>query len=410
MLDRVPPEPTPAAAPPGRAAEAEVLIVGSGFGGITMAAGLKAAGMEDFLVIEKDSEVGGTWRDNTYPGCACDVAAHLYSLSFAQNADWTRLLATQSELQAYFVSVVDDLGLRPKIRFNTEMARANWDEAAALWRVTTRAGDVISARVLVSGIGVLHVPSIPKLPGAESFDGVSFHSARWRHDYDLMGKRVAVIGTGASAIQLVPQIAPEVAQLHVFQRTAPWILPKLDREIGPKERWLLHNVQGWRSLFRRWLYCTYEIRVLAFMGNRMLVENAEKVARKHLELQVADFELRRKLTPNYRIGCKRVLLADDYYPALMRANVELVTDTIVEVRTHSIVTKDGGRKIDAIIYGTGFDVARALRRLDVHARAALRTCGRRRSRAITASRSRASRIFSCYSAPTPHSGTIQLSS
>ena len=369
MLDRVSPEPMPAAAPPGRAAEAEVLIVGSGFGGITMAAGLKAAGMEDFLVIEKDSEVGGTWRDNAYPGCACDVAAHLYSLSFAQNADWTRLLATQSELQAYIVRVVDDLGLRPKIRFNTEMARAKWDEAAALWRVTTRAGDVISARVLVSGIGALHVPSIPKLPGAESFEGVSFHSARWRHDYDLTGKRVAVIGTGASAIQFMPQIAPDVAQLHVFQRTAPWILPKLDREIGPKERWMLRNVQGWRSLFRRWLYCTYEIRVLGFMGNRMLVEKAEKVARKHLELQVANSELRRKLTPNYRIGCKRVLLADDYYPALTRANVELVTDAIAEIRTHSIVTKDGReREIDAIIYGTGFHVARALRRLDVQGR------------------------------------------
>jgi cation diffusion facilitator CzcD-associated flavoprotein CzcO len=179
------------------------------------------------------------------------------------------------------------------IRFNTEIARANWDEAAALWRVTTRAGDVISARVLVSGIGALHVPSIPKLPRAESFDGVSFHSARWRHDYDLTGKRVAVIGTGASAIQFVLQIAPDVAQLHVFQRTAPWILPKLDREIGPKERWMLYNEQGWRSLFRRWLYCTYEIRVLAFMGNRMLVDYAEKVARKHLEQQIANSELRR---------------------------------------------------------------------------------------------------------------------
>jgi cation diffusion facilitator CzcD-associated flavoprotein CzcO len=320
-----------------------------------MAAGLKAAGMEDFLVIEK--------------GCACDVAAHLYSLSFAQNADWTRLLATQSELQDYIIRVVDDLGLRPKIRFNTEMVRANWDEAAALWRATTRAGGVISARVLVSGIGALHVPSIPELSKAESFDGVSFHSARWRRDYDLTGKRVAMIGTGASAIQFVPQIASDVTQLHVVQRTAPWILPKLGREIGPMERWILHNVKGSRSLFRRWLYCTYEIRVLAFIGNRMLVEYAEKVARKHLEQQIADSELRLKLTPNYRIGCKRVLLADDYYPALTRANVELVTDAIAEIRAHSIATKDRReREIDAIIYGTGFDVARALRGLDVHGR------------------------------------------
>ena len=265
--------------------------------------------------------------------------------------------------------MVDTLGFRSKIRFNTEMVKADWDEEAALWRVTTRAGDVISARVLVSAIGALHVPSIPKLLGVETFEGLSFHSARWHRYCELKGKRVAVIGTGASAIQFVPQIAGDVGQLHIFQRTAPWILPNLDREIGPKERWMLRNVQSWRTLFRRWLYGTYEIRVMLFKGNRILVERMEEIAHRHLELQVPDSELRRKLTPDYRIGCKRVLLANDYYPALTRANVELVTDAIAQVRTHSIVTIDGReREIDVIIYGTGFDVAGALRRLDLHGR------------------------------------------
>jgi cation diffusion facilitator CzcD-associated flavoprotein CzcO len=323
---------------------------------------LRAAGFEDFLIIEKAEDVGGTWRDNTYPGCACDVPSHLYSLSFAQKADWSRLYPGQPELQAYVRGVADQFDLRRKIRFRTAMTAAAWDETAAHWRVTTDYG-VIIARVLVSAIGGLHVPAAPNLPGLDTFKGAKFHSARWDHGIDLSGKRVAVVGTGASAIQFVPRIAPLAAQLDVYQRTPAWVIPKPDLAFAPWATALL-RIAPVRAAFRRWLFGMHEKRVLSFMGNSQALAQATKLASGHLQKSVADPALRAKLTPNFQIGCKRVMLSNDYYPALQRENVELISAAIAEVREHSIIDAAGvERGVDVIIFGTGFEVTTAYRHL-----------------------------------------------
>jgi len=340
----------------------DVLIVGAGFGGLAMGVKLRAAGFEDFLIIEKADDVGGTWRDNTYPGCACDVPSHLYSLSFAQKADWSRTYPAQPELQEYVRGVAQKFDLRRKIRFGTEMTAAAWDESACVWRVTTDVG-VITARVLVSAVGGLHVPAVPDLPGLAMFNGAKFHSARWDHGVDLKGKRVAVVGTGASAIQFVPQIAPLVARLDVYQRTPAWVIPKPDRAFAQWETALL-RIAPLRAAFRRWLFQIHELRVLSFMGNKPALALGTKLARGHLEKSVADPVLRAKLTPNFQIGCKRVMLSNDYYPALQRENVELITAGIAEVRAESIIDAAGvERGVDAIVFGTGFEVTTAYRHL-----------------------------------------------
>lgn len=336
----------------------DVLIVGTGFAGMAMAIKLREAGFTDLLIIEKAADVGGTWRDNVYPGCACDIPSHLYSLSFAPKADWSRLYPQQPEIYEYLQMVADNYGLRPAIRFNTALREAAWDERAAHWVVTTSTG-VVMARVLVSGMGGLHIPALPNLPGLARFEGKMFHSAQWDHGYDLTGKNIAVVGTGASAIQFVPQIAPQVANLAVFQRTPPWIVPKPDRAIAAWEKKLL-AFAPYRKLFRQFLFLLHEVRVLAFLGNQRALKLASHMAAKHMQQQVSDPVLREKLTPNYQIGCKRVMISNDYYPALARPNVELITDGIAEVRAHSIVdTKGVERPVDAIILGTGFEVTTA---------------------------------------------------
>jgi cation diffusion facilitator CzcD-associated flavoprotein CzcO len=342
----------------------DVLIVGTGFAGVAMAVNLRRAGFSAFLMIEKAADVGGTWRDNTYPGCACDVPSHLYSLSFAGKADWSRMYPQQAELLDYTKDVIEQHGLRPNIRFNTEMLAAEWDAAATVWRVTTSSG-LITARVLISAVGGLHIPATPQIPGMQNFAGTAFHSARWEHGFDLTGKKVAVIGTGASAIQFVPQIAPKVAQLTVFQRTPAWVIPKPDRPFSDFDK-SLFKIPLWRRLFRKYLFYLHELRVLAFLGNERALKLGGGLAVKHLEKQVADPGLRAKLTPTYKIGCKRIMLSNDYYPALQRPNVELVTEGIREVRAHSIVDAAGiEREADAIIFGTGFEVTTAYRHLKI---------------------------------------------
>jgi cation diffusion facilitator CzcD-associated flavoprotein CzcO len=339
-------------------ARTDVLVVGTGFGGLAMAIRLREAGFDDVLLIEKADEVGGTWRDNVYPGCACDVPSHLYSLSFAQNAEWSRMYPQQPELFDYVRRVVADYGVRPKIRFGTALLSAAWDEAAQGWRVETSTGRIF-ARVLVSGMGGLHIPAFPKLPGIEDFEGAKFHSAQWDHGYDLAGKRVAVIGTGASAIQFVPQITAKVARLDVYQRTAPWIIPKPDRAFGAAERRLLRWAP-YRAAFRKLLFLSHEFRVLAFLGNKRAQALGTRLARGHMERQISDPVLRAKLTPNYTLGCKRLMLSNDYYPALARSNVELVTEGIARVTADSVVDAAGReRVVDAIIFGTGFQVTSA---------------------------------------------------
>jgi cation diffusion facilitator CzcD-associated flavoprotein CzcO len=335
----------------------DTLIVGAGFSGLCMAIKLRAAGMDSFLVIEKSDGIGGTWWENRYPGCACDIPSHLYSFSFDLNPKWTRMFAGYKEIQQYLDQSAVRHGIREKIRFKTELHEATWDEAAGFWHAVFTDGTGIDARVLVSGMGALHVPRYPDIEGLERFQGPKFHSAKWDGSVDLAGKKVAVIGTGASAIQFVPEIAPAVGKLTVFQRTAPWILPKMDHPIADRWHSRFQGIPGLMRAYRTFLFLLLEIRVLGFLKKGWLRAQGAKQARQHLEAQVADPGLRAKLTPDYEFGCKRVLISNDFYPALMRPNVELVTDAVKEVREHSIVTADGvERPVDVLIYGTGFRV------------------------------------------------------
>jgi cation diffusion facilitator CzcD-associated flavoprotein CzcO len=332
-----------------------VAIIGSGFGGLGAAIRLRQRGEEDFLIFERAGDVGGTWRDNSYPGCACDVQSHLYSFSFAPNPDWTRSYSPQPEIWDYLRRCARDFGVLPRVRFRHEVRDAAWDEAARVWRVETSQG-TYTANVLVMASGALSEPRVPSLPGFENFRGKSFHSARWDHSYDLRGKRVAVIGTGASAIQFVPEIQPLVERLHVFQRTPPWIMPRTERAFTERERRLFRRFPLLQRAERAAIYAFRELFVYCFRHLRMS-RLIRRVALRHLERAVADAALRDKLTPRYDIGCKRILVSNDYLPALTRPNVELVTAGVKEVREHSVVDCEGvERDVDAVIFGTGFRV------------------------------------------------------
>jgi cation diffusion facilitator CzcD-associated flavoprotein CzcO len=322
---------------------------------------LLEAGMKDFLIIEKNDDLGGTWYENRYPGCACDVPAHLYSFSFERNPDWTRMFAGQQEIWQYLRACVQRYGLGPYIGFGTRFCQAAWDESTGNWRISaadnSSANLTIRACVLVSGMGALHVPHYPEIPGIERFTGPSFHSATWRSDVNLAGKTVAVIGTGASAIQFIPHIAPRAGKLYVFQRTPPWIVPRLDFGFTEKARKRFRRLPALTWAFRKFLFFALEWRVLSFLGDRVIREYLEGIARRHLVGSVKDPKLRAALTPRYQIGCKRILLSDDFYPIFNRRNVELVTERISEVHERSVVTKDGAeRPVDVLIYGTGFHV------------------------------------------------------
>lgn len=331
----------------------DVVIVGAGFAGLGMAVRLRQAGRHDFVVIDRANEVGGTWQANTYPGCQCDVPSNLYSFSFAPNPRWSETFALQPEIWSYLRGVADEFGLRPHLRLGCELGEASWDEGASLWRIETSRGS-LTARVLVAAMGALSRPSIPAVPGAESFAGAAFHTARWDAGHDLRGRRVAVIGTGASAVQVIPKIQPAVESLTVFQRTPPWVLPHPGRPVRPRERRLFEAVPAIQKAVRGAVYWGRELLVLGFKRHRLSLA-PRIVALRHLEDQVADPELRRKLTPDYEIGCKRILLSDEYFPALQRANVELVDEGVTEIRPHSVVGADGReRAVDTIIWGTGF--------------------------------------------------------
>ncbi|MDT5157764.1 MAG: hypothetical protein QOH51_2121 [Acidobacteriota bacterium] len=335
--------------------DTRIAIIGSGFSGLGTAIRLKQQGTDDFLIFERAEDVGGTWRDNSYPGCACDVQSHLYSFSFAPNPDWTRSYSPQPEIWDYLKRCAHDFRLLPHIRFRHEVREATWDESAQLWRIETSQGRY-TARVLVLASGALSEPSMPVLRGLEAFEGKAFHSARWDHGYELAGRRVAVIGTGASAIQFVPEIQPRVAKLHVFQRTPPWIMPRTDRALSTGERRMFRRFPLAQRAVRVSIYLLRELLVFGFRHVR-LARYFERLALRHLERSVPDPALRARLTPSYRIGCKRILVSNDYLPALTRPNVELVSEGVAEVRAHSIVGGDGvERAVDAIIFGTGFRV------------------------------------------------------
>ncbi len=348
--------PTPADAAGGSVPHVRLAIVGTGFAGLGLAIRLKQQGIEDFVLIERADDVGGTWQANTYPGCQCDVPSHLYSFSFAPNPTWTRTYSRQPEIWQYLRDLTAEHDLYPHIRFGHDLTGAAWDNDRRRWSVETSRG-AWTAQLLIDATGPLSYPAVPRIRGIGSFKGTMFHSAQWDHDHDLAGERVAVIGTGASAIQFVPQIADTVGQMHVFQRTAPWIMPHTDRPTTRLERRLYKTFPFLQKAVRSAVYLTRESYALGFIKNPKLMSGGEKIAAAHLRKQVKDPELRRKLTPQFRLGCKRVLMSNSWYPALTRDDVELVTEGIEAVRGNTIHLADGStREVDTIIFGTGFHV------------------------------------------------------
>mgnify|MGYP001341828660 CR=1 FL=1 len=334
-----------------------VAVIGSGFGGLGAAVRLRREGVTDFVVLERADAVGGTWRDNSYPGCACDVPSHLYSFSFAPCPDWPRTFSGQRHIRAYLEHVVDAYGLREHIRLGHELTRAVWDERRLCWDLYVNGRRAFTADLVVSATGPLSEPRIPWIPGLDDFPGAVFHSAAWDHDYDLRGKRVAVVGTGASAIQIVPSIQPDVARLTLLQRTPPWVLPRADRDTTAAERWLHRRLPVTLRLRRGLLWGLRELQVHAFTKYPNALGPVEWLARRNLARAVRDPALRKRLTPTYRIGCKRILLSNTYYPALTRPNVDVVTSGLVEVRGSTVVAADGSEaEVDAIVFATGFHV------------------------------------------------------
>ncbi len=332
-----------------------VLIVGAGFGGIGLAIRLDKAGISDFLILEKTGDVGGTWRDNSYPGAACDVPSHLYSFSFEPRAEWSSRYSPQAEIHDYIRHCATKYHLNPRIHFDTEISLAEFDEDSGLWHVTTTDGRQYRARSLVTACGQLNRPVYPSIPGLDTFAGEAFHSARWRHDIDLEGKEVAVIGTGASAIQFVPQIAPRVRTLKLFQRSAPYVIAKDDRRYSAREQALLRRFPLLQKLSRGGHYLTHEMRALAFISFPSLMKAMEGKFRKHLEKGVRDPRKRAQLVPDYPMGCKRMLISNDFFPAVDRDNVELITTGIEAITAEGVKTTDGQEhKADVLIFGTGF--------------------------------------------------------
>lgn len=334
------------------------LVIGAGFAGIGAAIKLDEAGERDYLVVEKDDDVGGTWQANTYPGAACDVPSQLYSFSFGRRQDWSRSFSPQPEIREYLHRVAREAGILDRFSLATRMEDARWDDTAQRWRVRVTHGGVVhdvSARTILSGTGGLSEPRLPDIEGIEDFGGTIFHSARWDHSVDLRGLRVAVIGTGASAIQIVPELQKIVGRLMVHQRTAPYVIPRTDRRYTRVERRLFRVLPALQRLYRTATYWGRELYVPAFTGHQELAWPARKLALQNIARGIADPELRAKVTPTYAVGCKRVLISNTYYPALAAANVELVTDRIDRVTPTGIVTADETeRPVDVIVVATGF--------------------------------------------------------
>lgn len=339
-------------------ADYQVGIIGAGFGGLVAALRLQKEGRNSFVIFERAAEVGGTWRDNVYPGCACDIPSHLYSFADELNPNWSRAFSAQPEILAYMKSVVDKHGLREHIRFNSDITGLRFIEETGLWEVTDRSGKVTHVKMVISATGPLNRPNTPKFDGMEQFQGKVFHSAAWDKSYDLRGKRVAVIGTGASAIQIVPNIAPLVGQLLVFQRTAAWVQMRPDHGFSPFWQGVFRQVPIINKLYRELIYWRNEFFGNAFVGGETINRLGSKLSMRMLNKQVHNPETRAKLTPNYKMGCKRVLVSNDYYPTFNRPNVNLITNSIKAWNATGIVTQDGTQhNLDAIVLATGFVAA-----------------------------------------------------
>lgn len=347
---------------------ADVVIIGTGFSGMGMAMKMLESGRRDFIVLEKAHDIGGTWRDNTYPGCECDIPSHMYSFSYELNPHWSKSFSGQQEIWDYMRRVADEKNLRQYVDFGVEVSGASWDDATNRWSVHTDDGPY-ECRVLVAGVGGLHIPNIPDIDGAERFAGPSFHSSGWDHDVDLRGKRVAVIGTGASAIQFIPIIADEVDQLTVFQRSPAWVLPKKDPPIPQWLKKVFTTVPGALRAYRNGLYWTLESRAIAFNGHLNFLPIAEKIVKRYLKSVVPDPALRAKLTPDYRLGCKRVLQSNTYYQTYSRDHVELNTNTVEGIEPDGIIDATGVKhEVDVLIWGTGFHVIDAFDFLSITGR------------------------------------------
>jgi cation diffusion facilitator CzcD-associated flavoprotein CzcO len=334
----------------------DTLIIGAGISGIAAAIKLNKVGYHNFKIIEKASRVGGTWRENTYPGCGCDVPSALYSYSFAPSAKWSHLFAKQPEILSYLEDVTEQFNLKPLIEFNNELLKAVWDDQRHLWVMDTTSGQYLS-RTVVFATGPITEAQVPHIDGLETFKGEMFHSARWNHDYDLTGKRIAVIGTGASAIQFVPRIQPLAKELYVFQRTAPWVLPKPDMNLGQVSKALMKKVPAIQKTWRQSVATS--LNVINFgLRNPSVLKPVNALGKQLLKLQVKDAELLKNVTPNFLVGCKRILFANDYYPALQAQNTQLIPHGLVKIENNTVIASNGERhEVDVIIWGTGFEVS-----------------------------------------------------
>lgn len=334
-----------------------VAVLGAGFGGLAIGHYLRRAGIDDFVIIDRGDTVGGTWRDNTYPGCGCDVASHLYSFSFAPNPTWSRSYSRQPEIHAYLQQVARDQDLERHLVLGVEAYEDRWDDATATWTLQTSRGP-LNCDIVVGAAGPLSAPTTPALPGLDSFDGPVFHTAQWQKDADLRGKRIGVVGTGASAVQLIPELQRIAGRLTVFQRTPPWVLPKGDRALSDLEHKLYSAVPALTKVPRVGNYLLREATVPAFVLQPALMRVAELASREMIKRQISDPELRKQVTPHYRLGCKRVLPANEYYPALQQFNVGLVPHALTRFEGNTAVAADGSRHdLDVVVFGTGFQVS-----------------------------------------------------
>jgi len=344
------------------------VIIGSGFSGLGMAIALQKQGFgaDDFVILEKADDIGGTWRDNTYPGCACDIPSLVYSFSFEPKPDWTHMWSLQPEILDYLRGVTEKYGLRRYIRFGAHVERARWDDAEMRWHVTTADGSEYVAQFLVSGAGALHIPLIPDIEGADQFAGAAFHSAQWDHSVDITGKRVAVIGTGASAIQLVPVIVSDVAELQVYQRTPPWVMPRPNNALPQWVRRMFTEVPGTRAAMRVLIYWMHEVVGFGMTKQPWLLKIGALLGKWNIRRAVKDKALRRKLTPNYRTGCKRILNSDTYYRGIANPRTQVITEGIERMTRDGIVTADGvEHPVDVVVFATGFHVTDSYSYVDV---------------------------------------------
>lgn len=356
-----------AAGDPDSGSPAAVLVVGAGFAGLGTAIRLRQAGITDIVILERSREVGGTWRDNTYPGAACDVPSLLYSFSFAQNPDWSRTYSGSAEILDYIHGLVERFDLGKLIQFDTEATGLVWDAEDGTWTAHTRGGRTVTARAAVMAAGPLSNASLPDMPGRDTYTGTVIHSARWDHTFDPTGKRIAVIGTGASGVQIIPSLVEQAAQVKVFQRTAGWVIPRLDRQRSEASKTLFRAAPSLQKLARQAWFWAHEVFALGVVWTSLATTVLERLAGAYRRRQVHDSWLRRQLTPDYRAGCKRILVSSDYYPALQRDNCKLITWPIASLSPRGIRTADGiEHELDAIVFATGFDVCKTSAPFPVH--------------------------------------------